>query len=1600
MALVGNISGSVQSNSEIGLSGTIIIANQPNNAFPDMPGTNVTFFVSGSANTDTDVSVFGGDLTVSGSFIGLGDLLEVSGTLAVTEGISGSLTTLADGTSYLIEGANITITSQSNGSIVISSTGGGGGGGNEFFESTVAGAIFTTGSAAFIDQEAVTSPSDKGTDVFFYVSGSEGSKDGPTPGVALFGGDVSVSGSLTLPSNFLQVTGTLEVTNGISGSLTQLTDGTSYLIAGSNIEIVSQSNGSVLISNTFSQADDYFDSVVAGSIITTGSTAFIDQEVISSPSDKGADVFFYVSGSIGSKDGATPGVSLFGGDVVISGSVYTEGNKFEMTGTLEVTNGISGSLTQLTDGTSYLVEGTNVTIVSQSNGSIVISSTVAATTPAGTGNEVQYNNGGSFGGSSNFEFDGSTVYLTGSLEVGSNSKANGLYSLAQGLNSNANAQYSIAMGRSVSATAQWAFAHGDTTLAAGTTSHAEGKQTKAYGAGSHVEGEQTEATAAYSHAEGYYTITSASHQHADGKFNLRDNNHSLLVIGNGTGDDNSLRSDVVRVEMDSVQISGSLLQRNSGSSLVGFMGDDSAMIPTQKGTDVFFYVSGSIGSQGTATAGTALFGGDLVVSGGVVLTGELLEVRGTIEATQGISGSLTQLVDGTSYLVAGNNISIVSQSNGSILLSSSQQTITFKPGGDAGDNVFTTWPDVMAAFNQTKGIVFIDIDDSLATPAVSSGTHDLESRAIIRGVKTGLIYPSQLTLPDGAVLRDVRELQNFWLLLFGTSTPNFEFNNDDRAVQFRGISYIDLDVTATQPFARIASALNLMFTFRDDIIINNWATNGRSFLDITNAGASVTISMSDNTIVNNNNFISGIGTIYTYHDSSVTTNSSIALPTNPNFTGTTTLSPLDNSKLIAYDDSLVSSNLGSDKVQGAIDALKLRWISTTTNAIYTTSSVAIRGNESGIDATIDKGADVFFYVSGSIGSKESGVLGTSLFGGDVFVSGSVFATGDILEMTGTIIATQGFSGSLTRLIDGTSYIAAGDNVTVTSSSSGQITISSTQGASYWESTQTDIIFTTGSIEATGSLTVKSNFILDGTFRQGDTNLVTGLVSHAQGFLTTGSGNYSHAEGGETWAIGIYSHAEGYKTIASGSFSHAEGHESYASGTQSHAEGYHSLAIGVSSHAEGYFTTASADDSHSEGYKTITYGYASHAEGSETIAWGTKSHAEGFSTLAYGDGSHVEGSFTTASLFASHAEGQNTHASGSSSHAEGYYSITFGFGSHAEGHITTASVDYSHAEGNQTHASGNFSHAEGGNTLTIGESSHAEGGSTTAIGFASHTEGFFTTTTGLGSHAEGAYSTADGSVSHAEGAYTLTTNDAAHAEGYLTTGSGIGSHAEGYLTVASGNYSHAGGIGTIASGSGQTVFGSYNKRENNFSLFVVGNGTSDVDVDRSDIFRVNLGVVGDGRVEVTGSLAATTGFSGSLTTLTDGTSYLIAGANTIITSASNGAVTVGLVPSLTGSFSGSFSHSTYTFTGTGPFTAPLQSFILVDVDTDPTTLYLPAGAPDGFQVIVKRHDTTSNSRSLWVSGSNSDTIDNINGSTISANYGSSTFVKLGAGWYIV
>ena len=80
------------------------------------------------------------------------------------------------------------------------------------------------------------------------------------------------------------------------------------------------------------------------------------------------DTTFFVSGSCGHRNSTDGGVSAFGGDVVISGSLAV----LETCGT---GGSISGSIHQTADGKSYIAAGTNVTVVSGSDGQITISST-------------------------------------------------------------------------------------------------------------------------------------------------------------------------------------------------------------------------------------------------------------------------------------------------------------------------------------------------------------------------------------------------------------------------------------------------------------------------------------------------------------------------------------------------------------------------------------------------------------------------------------------------------------------------------------------------------------------------------------------------------------------------------------------------------------------------------------------------------------------------------------------------------------------------------------------------------------------------------------------------------------------------------------------------------------------------------------------------------------------------------------------------------------------------------------------------------------------------------------------------------------------------
>jgi len=266
MALIGNISGSADTDFQIYMTGTVIVGRPPsvasNQHLPDASevAPDAVLFVSGAiggrgdsgpdSGTGIGVSVFGGDTYISGALVV--ENYDVNG-----GSISGSIHQTTDGLSYLVAGTNMTITSASNGQVTFVAAGGGGsadavgwsGPANTFIATTGSLNIGTTsatpgdadiflsssGGAVFNEQgasvdfrvesnnkthaifvegsddlvlilsggAATSVDPSNATDMNFYVSGAIGSKGySDSTGTAVFGGDTCVSGALYAGSMF------------------------------------------------------------------------------------------------------------------------------------------------------------------------------------------------------------------------------------------------------------------------------------------------------------------------------------------------------------------------------------------------------------------------------------------------------------------------------------------------------------------------------------------------------------------------------------------------------------------------------------------------------------------------------------------------------------------------------------------------------------------------------------------------------------------------------------------------------------------------------------------------------------------------------------------------------------------------------------------------------------------------------------------------------------------------------------------------------------------------------------------------------------------------------------------------------------------------------------------------------------------------------------------------------------------------------------------------------------------------------------------------------------------------------------------------------
>ena len=241
MALVGHISGSTQSSSVIGISGSVIVANRPQALFPAMPGTDVKFFVeqlslfgsegivsSGSLATKdpTGASTFSvvassGNTTIGGTLATIGASTLASLTVTGNTILSGDLT--VNGTTVTVNTTNLEVKD----SVI----------GLGFASGTLQQAAGDRGwIGGLAGANNVMSKWDNAASEFAFATTTSSAT-----------GSFAITAYSNLHANNIQGS-IVSASLGFSGSLTRLMDGTSYIIAGSGMTVTSASNGAITLS--------------------------------------------------------------------------------------------------------------------------------------------------------------------------------------------------------------------------------------------------------------------------------------------------------------------------------------------------------------------------------------------------------------------------------------------------------------------------------------------------------------------------------------------------------------------------------------------------------------------------------------------------------------------------------------------------------------------------------------------------------------------------------------------------------------------------------------------------------------------------------------------------------------------------------------------------------------------------------------------------------------------------------------------------------------------------------------------------------------------------------------------------------------------------------------------------------------------------------------------------------------------------------------------------------------------------------------------------------------------------------------------------------
>ena len=563
--------------------------------------------------------------------------LSVVGAVSASLGLSGSLTTLVDGTSYMVAGNNITITSSSNGAVTI--TGTATGAADVGWIGPSSGQIDTTGSVGVSGSLDVGEYIRHIGDTNTYIRFTDDNINIQAGGVDFI--DIIEDGSqdqVVINQGAVDVDFRVESTNEPRGLFVDANANTFHVnynesnfdtkIHNTNDVAITVNSAGVILNEDGHATNDF-------RVESDGHThaLFVDagnnEVLLGANSTPGDDVFLFVSGTIGARGTSVSGSAVFGGDTVISGALYVSAP------------GVGQDVTFYGEDSDAI--GLQWDADANEHGKLTLGT---------SGHGVDFTAYGETAGRYlNWDQSADTFYLWGSLNTRYDQVFDGS---SQGWDFTVNSNSRVAI-----------FVDGDQDqvyiLSGGTgTSGNSPNPANATDLAFFVSGSidsrdsSTKGTAVFggdvvvsgtlsvnrSDAGGFSMVTVTT----DGKVGIGTDNpgNKLSVGGNmDLGEYLYHKNDqdtFIRFQSDDIEIQAGgvdlikMSEDGADTQVLILSGGAAASTNEASYTDTNFFVSGSTGSKDTSTRGTAVFGGDVVISG-TLHGGTPLKIAGGMEVT-------------------------------------------------------------------------------------------------------------------------------------------------------------------------------------------------------------------------------------------------------------------------------------------------------------------------------------------------------------------------------------------------------------------------------------------------------------------------------------------------------------------------------------------------------------------------------------------------------------------------------------------------------------------------------------------------------------------------------------------------------------------------------------------------------------------------------------------------------------------------------------------------------------------------------------------------------------------------------------------------------